>query len=91
MKKFLQELEACLARCSPADREALSAAYRKLVSAVGSSSLTIGGVFKPSKGALLGFLIALGGALSNGPKFVAELKKLATSIGPHVAALVQAL
>jgi hypothetical protein len=91
VKRFLQELEVCMAAMSPSDRAELSDAYRKLVAAVASSSLTIGGKFRPSSGAVLGLLMSLGSVLKTGPKFVADLKQLAPKIGPHVAALVQAL
>jgi len=87
----LTELEARLAALPAAERAELAGAVKTLVTAVTKSTSTIGTRFKPSKIAALGVLTELMGGLSNGAAFLQRLKKIAPTIGPHVAALVQAL
>ncbi len=91
MKRFLTELEARLAALPARDRAELSGGVLTLVKAVTTSTRTIGSHFKPSKGAALGVLTELFGALSSGDAFLSKLRKLAPTIGPNVAALIQAL
>lgn len=79
-----------MAKLTPAERTELGDAYRKLAAAVGSSSTVISGKFRPSSLAAMGLLIELGNALRGG-NLVGKLKTLAPTIGPHVAALVQAI
>lgn len=91
MTKFLQELEASLAKMPPGKRAEVGEAYRRLASAISSSTTIItGNGFRPSTTATLGMLMELGGAL-RGPGLIAKLKALAPKIGPNVDALVRAL
>jgi hypothetical protein len=91
VERFLKELERCMARLPPAEREELSAAYRDLVRAVSASSAVISSRFRPSTVAALGLFMELAGALRGEGKMIAKLRKLAPTIGPHVTTLVQAL
>lgn len=75
----------------PADRAALAAAFTTLAKAIGAGTTALRGKFTPSRRATVMFVMDLGSALTGGTDLIAKAKKLAPTIGPHVAALVQAL
>ncbi len=93
MQRFLRELERCLAGLSPAQRADVGKAYLALIKGVEASTKVIGGFFRPSLFASLELLGALSKAMKpgGGERLVADLKKNAPKVGPHVAALVSAL
>lgn len=91
MKRLLLELEARLRTLPPPQRAQLADAVKQLVRAVGAGGSAFRGLFQPSKGAALLMLSELVSAATGGTNLVVKAKKLAPTIGPHVAALVQAL
>lgn len=83
-----------MAAASPAARERVAEAYRSLIRGVVGCTDEIGKEFKPSGRAAIGLVGDLMAAMTRsngGAALMANLRKLAPTIGPHVAALVSTL
>ena len=73
------------------DRAELAAAFSALAKAIGAGTTALRGKFRPSRLATASFLMELVSALSGDVNLIAKAKRIGPKIGPHVAALVQAL
>ncbi len=84
-----------MAAATPEQRARVSEAYRSLIRGVVGCTDVIGGAFKPSGMAAMGMLGDLMSAMTKGAAggalLMANLRKLAPTIGPHVAALISTL
>lgn len=87
MEDLLREIEVLIARMTPADREATAAALVAVISTVKR--------YRPkfTVKALLKFLSLWGVAMGTdgGDRFKEKVKARAQKVGPHVAAVFQAL
>ncbi len=90
MKRFLQDLEACLKTLDPAGRARMGEAFTTLAKAIRAGTAGMKG-FKPSLAGTSGVLLDLLGALRSHEDLVAKAKKLAPSVGPNVTAILQTL
>lgn len=94
VKRFLIELERAMAAATPEARARVSGAYRSLIRGVVGCTDEIGREFKPTGRAaigLVGDLLAAMTKTNGGAALLLNLRKLAPTIGPHVAALVSTL
>ena len=82
MKRFLKELEQCLVTLTPAERASVATAYQALIRGIAASTTVIGGHFKPSSMATLGFLGSLSSNMGpgGGEKLLRDLRTLAPTI-----------